>query len=287
MDASMEGDFQGDDWWWGQVQAIAKARALELARIKDVQPDPTEQMRVEVEQAPQPNEDASGDVRDLATDKDEVEVQGLARMSREPLASEATPSTRVGPLPCLLGQQGAAWLDHKSGPECPIAECVLEAAESCTPAADKAACSTTASSSLDPVPSIVFGASDSDGDGLSDTLTPATREAEDEPEAHVEDVSEKQQQDWCRDPWSDPDYKAFYRFMLAEGRAAGLPRPLEPCVEIAKHHALSQNIAWSQVSFLLSDTEDGLEDGLEDGGKSYVKAGGRARGRLLSGPPSL
>ncbi|CAJ1353497.1 unnamed protein product, partial [Effrenium voratum] len=134
-----------------------------------------------------------------------------------------------------------------------------------------AACSTTASSSLDPVPSIVFGASDSDGDGLSDTLTPATREAEDEPEAHVEDVNEKQQQDWCRDPWSDPDYKAFYRFMLAEGRAAGLPRPLEPCVEIAKHHALSQNIAWSQVSFLL-DTEDGLED-VEDGGKSYVKAG--------------
>ncbi|CAJ1425529.1 unnamed protein product [Effrenium voratum] len=60
--------------------------------------------------------------KDFKDEVEEVQQVMAARRSREALASTATPSPRVGPLPCLLGQQSVG-LDHKSGPECPIAEC--------------------------------------------------------------------------------------------------------------------------------------------------------------------
>ncbi|CAJ1378324.1 unnamed protein product [Effrenium voratum] len=60
--------------------------------------------------------------KDFKDAVEEVQQVMAARRSREALASTATFS-RVGPLPCLLGQQRVAGLDHKSGPECPVAEC--------------------------------------------------------------------------------------------------------------------------------------------------------------------
>ncbi|CAJ1343778.1 unnamed protein product, partial [Effrenium voratum] len=58
--------------------------------------------------------------KDFKDAVEEVQQVMAARRSREALASTATFS-RVGPL-CLLGQQRVAGLDHKSGPERPVAE---------------------------------------------------------------------------------------------------------------------------------------------------------------------